>query len=371
MSESKPNSSFEENRSLWRVLDAAADRGREAVRVIEDAVRFLTDDAPLDARLKAFRHEYAALTALLSWDERLAARDAAADVGSTLEGAGEYRRSSLGTILAANFCRLQEALRSLEEFSKLAKPEMARRAERLRYASYTLQKDVHAAFTAADRLTRLSAARLYVLVTCGVSDDDAEKIALAGTEIFQLRDKSATDRELCTAGLRLTALFDRLAASGKLPARPLLIVNDRADLAAAVGADGVHLGQTELPPDRARRIIGPGLILGLSTSRLEEAREALAEIDGPARVDYLGAGSVFPTTTKPDARGAGLGYLRSLASLAIPVPVFAIGGINAENLPRVLETGIGRVCVASAVTGRADMGKAAEELHTILAQKEG
>ena len=368
MSESKPNDSVD--RSLWRVLDAAADRGREAVRVIEDAVRFLADDAALDARLKAFRHEFAALTALLSWDERLASRAADADVGSLLEGAGEYVRPSLGTVLAANFCRLQESLRSLEEFSKLAIPEMARRAERLRYTSYTLQKETHAVFSAADRLTRLADARLYVLVTADISDGDIEQIARAGAGVFQLRDKRATDRELYHVGRRLTALFDRLAESEIVPARPLLIVNDRADLAAAVGADGVHVGQTELPVREARRIIGPGLILGLSTSRSDEAQEAIAEAAGPARVDYLGAGSIFPTETKTDARTAGLDYLRVLNRLAVPVPVFAIGGINAGNLPQVLETGCRRICVASAVTGRADMGRAAQELYTILTQKE-
>ncbi|MBO7726258.1 MAG: thiamine phosphate synthase [Thermoguttaceae bacterium] len=370
MSESKPNSSLGADRSLCRVLDAAADRGREAVRVIEDAVRFLSDDAALDARLKRFRHEFAALTALLSWDERLTSRDSASDVGSVLEGAGEYNRSSLGTILAANFCRLQESLRSLEEFSKLAKPEMARRAERLRYESYTIQKETHAVFSSADRPERLAAARLYVLVTCAVSDDDVEKIALAGAGIFQLRDKNATDREVYTAGRRLTALFDRMADSGIVPKRPLLIVNDRADLAVAVGADGVHLGQTELPACEARRIIGPGMILGLSTSDIDQAQKALVEINGPARVDYLGAGSVFPTATKADARNAGLAYLRALVSLSIPVPVFAIGGINAGNLAQVLETGCSRICVASAVTSRADMGRAAKELHTILVQRE-
>ncbi len=371
MSESKPNSSFEPNRSVWRVLDAAADRGREAVRVIEDAVRFLADDVTLDGRLKAFRHEFAALTSLLPWEKRLAARAADSDVGSALEGSGEYKRASIDTVLAANFCRLQEALRSLEEFSKLALPEMARGAEQLRYTSYTLQKDVYALSAPAGRLARLRAARLYVLVTAGISDEDFAAIARAGAGMFQLRDKHASDRALYAAGKRLMSVLDRLVSAGGTAVRPLLIINDRADLAAAVGADGVHIGQTELPPAEARRIIGPDRILGLSTSNTDEAREAAAEISGPARVDYLGAGSVFPTTTKTDARAAGLDYLRRLAGLRITAPIFAIGGINAENLPQVLSTGMQRICVANAVTGRTDMGGAAKQLCQILTQKEG
>jgi len=355
------------DRSVYRTLDAAADRGREAIRVIEDAVRFLIDDAPLTEQLKNFRHRYAELTACLPWETRLAARQTDADVGTTIEGAGEYRRESLAKILAANFCRLQESLRSLEEYSKLALPEMAHGAERLRYLSYTLQKDVcRAAMPPSDRLVRLTASKLYVLVTASISDANFMAIASAGPVMCQLRDKHATDRELYDAGKRLRALGRTLAARGNIAAAPLLIINDRADIARATDADGVHLGQSELPPAKTREIIGPDRILGLSTSDPGEANAALAEIHGPARVDYLGAGAVFATATKTDARVAGLDYLRRLADYPASVPIYAIGGINAENLPQVLETGIRRICVSSAVTGRPDMGTAAQELCTIL-----
>ena len=371
MSESKPNESPISGRSVYRILDAAADRGREAIRVIEDAARFLADDERLSGQLKQFRHQYAELTSLLPWEKRLGARETESDVGVCLEGSGEYRRGSLETILAANFCRLQESLRSLEEYAKLAVPEMARRAEQLRYASYTLQKQACAFFSAASsRLVRLAEARLYVIVETGIPDEAFLAVARAGAGIFQLRDKHASDRELYTAGRRLVSLLDEEAARTGSSARPLLIVNDRADIALAVGADGVHLGQSELPAETVRAIVGPEMILGVSTANLQQAQAALSLAEGPARVDYLGAGAVFPTATKTDACPAGLEYLRALADKQIQMPVYAIGGINAGNLPQVLETGISRVCVAGAVTGKPDMGSAAKEIYRVLTHKE-
>ena len=128
------------DRSVWRILDAAANRGREAVRVLEDAVRFLADDELATERLKAFRHDFAAVADRLSIKERLAARATESDVGTQIAASGEYERGSLAQILTANFCRLQESLRSLEEFSKLAAPLRAPEFEQLRYRSYTLQK---------------------------------------------------------------------------------------------------------------------------------------------------------------------------------------------------------------------------------------
>ncbi|MBQ1455965.1 MAG: hypothetical protein IIZ25_08985 [Thermoguttaceae bacterium] len=138
---------------MYRVLDAAANRGREAVRVIEDAVRFLADDAAMTRALKEFRHDFASLTDRLPMAARLASRAADADVGTAIAAAGEYQRSTIETVLTANFCRLQEALRSLEEFSKLVRPDDAPDYEQLRYRSYTLQKGTLSLFGAAGTQT--------------------------------------------------------------------------------------------------------------------------------------------------------------------------------------------------------------------------
>lgn len=131
------------DRSAMRILDAAANRAREAVRVLEDAVRFLTDDAIVTETLKTFRHDLADVANRIPLDARLDGRDTVSDVGTQIAADGEYERVSIETIMTANFCRLQESLRSLEEFSKLAFPELAPAFEQLRYRSYTLQKTLY------------------------------------------------------------------------------------------------------------------------------------------------------------------------------------------------------------------------------------
>lgn len=128
------------DRSTMRVLDASANRAREAVRVLEDAVRFLTDDCKATETLKTFRHDLAAAANRIPLHERLDSRDTVSDVGTQIAASDEYERASIEKIITANFCRLQESLRSLEEFSKLAFPEWAPEFEQLRYRSYTLQK---------------------------------------------------------------------------------------------------------------------------------------------------------------------------------------------------------------------------------------
>ena len=132
-------------RNVYRILDAAANRGREALRVLEDLARFLDDSPELAARLKDARHRFADVADLLDRDERLDARDSANDVGAAIEADGEYRRDSLLQIVVANCARLQESARSLEEFSKLVEPSLARRWEQIRYDAYELEKLVYAA----------------------------------------------------------------------------------------------------------------------------------------------------------------------------------------------------------------------------------
>ncbi len=127
-------------RDVYRILDAAANRGREALRVVEDAARFLDDDAELAARLKETRHRFAAASERLDRRERLSARDTDGDVGTSVATDDEYRRASLADILAANFARLQESARSLEEFSKIVAPRTAADWEQIRYAAYSLEK---------------------------------------------------------------------------------------------------------------------------------------------------------------------------------------------------------------------------------------
>ncbi len=142
-------------REIYRILDAAANRGREALRVIEDAVRFLDDSERLATLLKSARHQFAATANKLDLHERMLARDTLGDVGTRIETQDEYRRSTLLEALIANFARLEEAARSLEEFSKIVEPQLAREWEQIRYNAYSLEKEVYEA--GRERLLRRAA----------------------------------------------------------------------------------------------------------------------------------------------------------------------------------------------------------------------
>ncbi len=342
-----------EQADAWRILDAAANRCSEGLRVVEDVVRFARND-PFGARLlKEFRHEFNVLLALLPAARRLEMRDSSRDVGTTLSTKSEGSRGSLRDVLAANFKRSEEALRSLEEVSKLFGAELldfTRGIEALRYRFYTVEKTILRSL-AVD--LRLSEARVYLLVTRELCAAGAERVIcesiVNGVDVIQLREKSLNDREFVR--------YAREAREWTARHGKLLIVNDRPDVAALCDADGVHLGQEDLAVGEARRILGPGALVGVSTHAFEQARQAV--LDG---ADYLGAGPVYPSGTKDFPEGcAGLDYLRQVAA-EVTIPWFAIGGIAAENLAAVVETGARRIAVCGAICGAAEPGAAAAEL---------
>ena len=338
---------------LLRVIDAAANRAREGLRAVEDYARFVLDDRHLTECLKQMRHDLTSTLAEVPLGPRLAARETQADVGTTLVNESELRRSSAQAVLTANFTRLQEALRSLEEFGKVLNPAMARRLEQLRYRSYTLQRAVEITKTSVDRLEN---ARLYVLVDGQSSAEQfsalVRELIDAGADVLQLRDKRLNDRKLLTRARQLR----ELTANG----RTLFIMNDRPDLAVLSHADGVHVGQEELSVKDARGIVGPERLVGVSTHSIEQAQQAV--LDG---ANYIGVGPTFPSETKQFDEYTGLPLLRAVTA-DVRLPAFAIGGITSGNLPEVLATGLRRIAVSSAVTKAADPATATRELKEAL-----
>jgi len=336
-----------------RVLDAAANRAREGLRTVEDFVRFVLDDRHLTEQCKRLRHDLAAALAGVPAEHRLAARETQADVGTTLATAAEEVRASTASILPANFARLQEALRSLEEFGKLLNPEMAAELKRLRYQSYTLERAVEITRLS---LERLAGARLYVLIDGRPAPEDFGRLARslieAGVHVLQLRDKQLDDRRLLERARLLRELTNGTDT--------LFVMNDRPDLAALSRADGVHVGQEELSVKDARTIVGPDALVGVSTHSIEQARQAV--LDG---ANYIGVGPVFPSGTKPFEQFPGLDLLRAVAA-EIRLPAFAIGGIDLDNIRDVLATGFTRVAVGGAITTASDPATAARELLATL-----
>lgn len=201
--------------------------------------------------------------------------------------------------------------------------------------------------------------RLYVITdpkaSRGRSDLQVAEAAIAGgADVLQLRDKEASSGRLYEVALQLR----KLTRDAGIP----FIVNDRLDIALAADADGVHVGKTDLPASVARKIMGPGRILGVSVDTVEEA--VLAERDG---ADYLGVGPVFEARgTKPDA-GAPVGVDRiARIRRGCGLPIVAIGGINAENARTVRAAGADAAAVISAVVSADDIAHAARRLKRIL-----
>jgi len=342
---------------LHRAFDAIANRAGEAIRVIEDVVRFVHDDRLLASEAKQIRHDLAAavrdVDRGISGSLRLA-RDVGGDVGTDLAAPNALRRVTAADVLAANAARAGQALRSLAELVGLLEPRPAGAATPAAFDA--LRYRVYAVAASAARLEsarqRLSGVDLCVLVSVG--EDAAgflrlvESLYEAGVRLLQLRDPAAT----------AAVLYGRArAAVGAARRRGgLFVVNDRPDIAIAAGADGAHVGATDLPTEAARRVLGQGLLLGRTVHSMEELQQAVGA--GP---DYLGVGPCFGSPTKPWLRPSDRGVLTALAG-ATGLATFAIGGITLERIEMLAAMGFSRFAVASAVTAADEPAAAATAL---------
>ena len=191
------------------------------------------------------------------------------------------------------------------------------------------------------------------------NSDDVEKFLntieeaiKGGTTVVQIREKTADTLDFYNLALRVKEITTKY----NVP----LIINDRVDVALAIDADGVHVGQSDMPCDVTRRLIGENKILGISAATIEEAKKA--QKDG---ADYIGTGAVFPTQTKDDAPSVTKQELKEIVD-SIDIPVVAIGGINLENAHELVDTGISGLSVVSAIMSSDNPKKSSEELLKIF-----
>ena len=231
-----------QNPAINRILDANLDRAREGLRIIEEWCRFGLNDRELAKECKEMRQE------LANWhnSDLWTARDTPGDPGTELSHPQEEKRSSIEQLLRANLCRVEEALRVLEEYGKLYKAEMGSAFKKMRYRVYTLESNL----LAYRRHQQLHESRLY-LVTSPSEDlfSVLEASLHGGLTLVQYRDKDTDDKLRLAYAHKLCELCHNYGA--------LFIVNDRVDLALAVNADGVHLGQQDIPITLARQLLGP------------------------------------------------------------------------------------------------------------------
>ena len=337
-----------------RIIDANANRVREALRVLEEAARFVIQDQSLSQTLKQMRHDF--VQALPDTLEHISHRDTPGDVGTAITTDAEQTRSNLPDVIAAAGGRLSEALRAIEEYSKLVElgPDyhrLAKTAETVRYQSYDVTQRLIGAVT-----TRPAPQwRLCLLLTkslCKTPWRSVLELAVAnGVDCVQVREKEMDAGPLLEHIRQVIDLVDGRAA---------VIVNDRPDLARLAGADGVHLGQSDLNPNDARKIVGNQLLIGVSTSNLDQAKQAKA--DG---ANYCGVGPMFATTTKHKPDLAGPDYLRDYLECNA-LPHLAIGGINGDNINELVEVGCQGIAVSSAICAAENPCEVTARLHSAL-----
>lgn len=349
-------------RAVYRIIDANFNRGREAARVVEEFCRFYLNSAALTERAKRLRHELSAAINKLDAVQLLGGRDTLTDVGAPNQRSGiggqgsgkessstltpdpwtlspTYERTDLKSVFTAACKRLTEALRTLTEVTQSHNRDVAQTMERLRFDAYALEKDIVLYSEPAEKFKRV---KLYVVIS---SIFPADVICLTyrcvsgSADCIQLRAKDINDDSL----FAMAAEFVQICKSAGV----LSIINDRVDVAVAAGADGVHLGQNDLPVEQAKRLAVSPLIIGKSTHSLDQLRSACA-----ACPTYVSLGPVFATVTKPQALPVGLDYVKAAAEQLenTGISSVAIGGITQDNVEKVLEAGAKAIAVCSAVT---------------------
>ena len=328
-----------------RLIDANLDRAREGLRVVEDWCRFGLDREDLVVTLKDWRQRLGRR----HQDRYKMARSTSTDTGAGLGHPAQLDRHSPRQVVAANCGRVQEALRVLEEYGRSIDAPLAKEAAAVRYGLYDLEVTCLEATAGSNRRRRLEDCRLCLVTRPSDRLITTVDAALrSGVAMVQYRAKDGSDLERFEEARSLAELCHQHGA--------LFIMNDRIDLALAVDADGVHLGQDDLPTAVARRLIGTDRLLGRSTHNLEQVRQANDEA-----CDYLGLGPVNNTAVKP-ARAAVGSELVAHALQLSERPIFAIGGITSSNLDQLTGVGCRRVAVIGAIMGADDPGAACVEL---------
>jgi len=326
------------SKQVWRIVDANLNRIGEGLRLLEDVSRFILNDAHMSESLKSLRHELTPHD--LDEKERcLSARDAAGDVGADIMVGLQTRKRELCQAVVANARRVEESLRVLEEIAKLQGSGLdSQRYQSARFKLYDTEKELVSRLLRQDKAEQIYGLYAVIDTDCLKGKDfveTASQLLAGGTKLIQLRDKKSGKKELLSLALALKNMCAREDA--------LFIVNDHLDIALAADADGLHVGQDDLPVSIARRQLPIGKLIGCSVANVQEAKQA--KNDG---ADYVACGAIYATSTKPDCPQVGLETLRAIKG-AVDLPLVAIGGINLSNVAEVMSAGADAIAVISAL----------------------
>jgi thiamine-phosphate pyrophosphorylase len=338
-----------------RVIDANINRASEGLRVLEDIFRLFYKNEKFVKEIKDIRHTIRETCSDIKY---IQSRDILADSGKDSFTITEKNRQTLEDIYFANSKRVQESLRVLEEFFKIENVNKSFIFKKLRFDVYKLEEELFSVKYKLKKLLNSTNILLYTIVDsrfCLKNRIEAcVEILQGGAKIIQLREKVLNDKKFTETAIKIKRLCEDFNA--------LFIVNDRVDIAFASNADGVHLGQDDMPIEFAKDILGFNKIIGLSTHNLEQVKET-----SKINIDYIGFGPIFPTKSKenPDPV-VGTARLRKIKEKYKNLPVCAIGGINFSNINKVIDVKPEMICVMSGITLEEDIKKAVEKYRRVI-----
>jgi len=341
------------SRQTLRIVDANLNRIGEGLRLLEDVARLLLNDATLTQQLKTMRHKL--VTSDRSFNQQLLqARNSEGDIGIDIKAPGQERQRELPIMVVANARRVQESLRVMEELAKIPDTMLKLDSEKFKQARfnlYTIERTLLSKLARQDKTKRITG--LYAIIDIQTLKERspievANQAICGGAKTIQLRDKLQSKRELLPIAQQLKSLCAKHNV--------LFIINDYLDLALATDADGLHLGQDDLPISTARKLLPIDKILGCSTTTIDQA--VAAESEG---ADYIAVGSIYPTISKETVKVVGLEIVRQVRQ-AVALPLVAIGGITKDNAAEVMTAGADSVAVISAILQAENIEEAARQI---------
>ena len=314
-----------------RIADVNLNRLNEALKFIEDVIRFSLENKVLLIRIRKIRNEFLKIKKDISLVDIINSRQSSHDLGRAAKFDIQTKKTSEDLIIA-NLTRAKESARIIEEILKSINLKISNRMKETRFQLYDLEKYIIGC------LKKIFNPRINVVIdekylSAYRIKNMMDVLENNGVTMIQLRIKTLSDRKFYNYAVRIKKFLKKKEIK--------FIINNRLDIARASGADGVHLGQDDMPAKMARRILGENYIIGVSAHNIDEANKA--EKEG---ADYIGVGSIFRTKTKSDAHICGLSVLKSICK-KITIPVVGIGGITNRNYRDVFRAGAAGIAVSS------------------------
>lgn len=343
---------------IFSAIDANVNRAAEGIRVCEDIFRFSVKNI-ISSEFKNLRHKITGVMSSIPARALIGSRNILKDEQKFINTSSEMYRGNIRDIFKSNVRRAIEAARVIEEFSKTLDPGISSGFQEIRFRLYDLEQQGWTILSKSGIMGRFRNSLYAIIDSAYIIPEKMEETARiltgSGADIIQLRMKNSEDRVFLSAAEKISTVCSRDDV--------IFIINDRPDIAMICGADGIHVGQEDIPLEKLVSLTGNNYITGVSTQCEEEALAA-------SGADYIAVGPVFPTGSKTGKDGSdlpvtGLDEVRKICSTA-GMPVVAIGGINLANAASLLEAGVSSLAVISVLYAGGEIQANTKKLLKII-----